>query len=215
MGKPVLLPLIGPRQNILGGHAMIDAEDEELVKTLGPWYRAQMLYCGQLRPAARNRLEQKGNPLCAWTWLHNFIVGLNDKHTNPNTDLEVCPVNDWWLDCQKDNLQIQPVQIMDSVLYSSQSVDISLVSGEIVKIDAEDEELVRLLGPWHIKGPKQGPGYVYTVGPIEMGDSNDSSAHKSQAANSKMYLHDLIMGSHAPGPPLLWEDSLPARCLCL
>jgi len=104
----VRIPLQGPAPGMVGGYATIDTEDEELVVALGPWYRADLLVGEDRRPAARNRMVVEGDPVCAWTWLHNFVMGMPDKHVDPRADLEVCPINGWWLDCRKRNLEIQP-----------------------------------------------------------------------------------------------------------
>ena len=105
---PVHIPLIGPAAGVPGGYAIIDAEDEELVLSLGPWYRAELLWQGEWKPAARNKHLVENDPVAAWTWLHNFVVTIPDKHVTPKFEFEVCPVNGWWLDCRKDNLQIRP-----------------------------------------------------------------------------------------------------------
>lgn len=59
---PVRIPLIGPRPGQAGGHAIIDAEDEELVLALGPWYRADLLVGEDRKPAARNKMVVVGDP---------------------------------------------------------------------------------------------------------------------------------------------------------
>lgn len=104
----VRIPLHGPAPGMAGGYATIDAEDDELVVALGPWYRADLLISGERRPAARNRMAVGGSPVCAWAWLHNFVMGMPDKHVDPRADLEVCPTNGYWLDCRKSNLTVQP-----------------------------------------------------------------------------------------------------------
>jgi hypothetical protein len=106
--KPfVYLPLVGARAGEAGGFAMIDAEDEELVKSLGPWYRADLLSGEHWKPAVRNQWLVEGDPVHSWTWLHNFVMGISDKHVAPSAEVEVYAVNGYWLDCRKSNLGIQ------------------------------------------------------------------------------------------------------------
>lgn len=112
MSKPVdppsvQIPLIGYTASQPGGFATIDAEHEELVRSLGPWYRADMLVDGQRKPAARNRIDVEGDPVCAWAWLHNFVMTIPDKHIAPSGDVEIYPISGWWLDCRKSNLRVR------------------------------------------------------------------------------------------------------------
>jgi hypothetical protein len=87
--------------------AIVDAESAELVRSLGPWYQANLLVDGEGKPAARNRIKVEGDRVCAWCWLHNLIMAVPDKHIAPNTSEEVYPKNGWWLDCRKSNLRVR------------------------------------------------------------------------------------------------------------
>ena len=101
-----------------GGSVKIDAEDEELVRSLGPWHRTELLSDRRWKPAARNQIPVEGEPrqlatgrcvppVPAWAWLHNLVKGVPDKHVAPGEEWEVYPLDGWWLNCRKDNLDIR------------------------------------------------------------------------------------------------------------
>jgi hypothetical protein len=80
------------------------------------------------------------------------------------------------------------------------------------KIDPEDEELVRSLGPWFVGGPDWGSyydwrtrtPYAYSRRPVEGVDPTDFAAGVRGAVTT-IYLHDLVMGTGAD------EDAFPAN----
>jgi hypothetical protein len=120
LSTPARIPLLDQRGKP-AGFATVDAEDAEWVTALGPWYRAELWYEGQGRPAAHNQIphdqiqektwNSKREPdhyrPCNWTWLHNLVTQIPDKHTDVKGDCEVVPLNGYWLDCRKDNLLVQ------------------------------------------------------------------------------------------------------------
>jgi hypothetical protein len=75
------------------------------------------------------------------------------------------------------------------------------------KIDPEDEELVRSLGPWSVGGPDWGSfydwrthtPYAYSRRPV------DPAAAGAPGLVTTIYLHDLVMGTGAD------EDAFPAN----
>lgn len=79
------------------------------------------------------------------------------------------------------------------------------------RIDAEDEELVRILGPWELQGQAK-LGYhdwrshtprAYTLGSMEGVHPDELFRHRIGAP--RLYLHDLIMGVGAG------EEAFPAN----
>jgi hypothetical protein len=91
-----------------GGTAIVDAQDEELVRSLGPWYRAEIHVNNEWTPAAFNSKPLKGERAYSWTWLHNLVMNAADKHLAPSIRWEVYPANGSWLDCRRSNLRIRP-----------------------------------------------------------------------------------------------------------
>jgi hypothetical protein len=121
----VRLPLEG------GGIALIDAEDEELVLSLGKWERTspnwswwsiggreyELHYSGRRRDywhwgshtkvAYYHIPPAEGEPLSSGgttVYLHDLVMGARD-------DQEVFPANGDGLDCRKSNLRIRPKKV--------------------------------------------------------------------------------------------------------